>query len=305
MCTSSTYPSIISTDSQPPSVLNHLLGCSIHFHRHLNNFLCNEVESSGGLFEEVLPWRCLGLTKNYTDDTKWPQLWAWFLYSPGQVNYQYPAKGWVFWTLRGCLVAPQFPSLWYCLEGPGMHICMFWLRLQHCLDLESDGTKSNTLYTFMANLRKQSAFRIPSEMELETRRVFIARQGGCYVFSFPKIYFGQNWTHSFLLPLKYIQGSKESKRSSIFFFLFCGSQQFFPVSLCAKITWIPQLPRLSRCQLKKSLVLITAIGGQLFLDAVTVTVTDQPNHKVRSMFFSLTNMVKWKFQLVMNVMYPH
>lgn len=52
------------------SVLNHLLGCSIHFHRHLNNLLCNEVESSGGLFEEVLPWRCLGLTKNYTDDTK-------------------------------------------------------------------------------------------------------------------------------------------------------------------------------------------------------------------------------------------
>ena len=71
--------------------------------------------------------------------------------------------------------------------------------------LESDGPKSNTLYTFMANLRKQSAFRIPSEMELETRRVFMARQGGCYVFSFPKNILGQNWTHCFLPPLKYIQ----------------------------------------------------------------------------------------------------
>ena len=88
------------------------------------------------------------------------------------------------------------------------------------------------------------------------------------------------------------------------FFLFCGSQQFFHVSPCTKTIRIPQLPRLSRCQLKKSLVLITTIGGQLFLDAVTVTVTDQPKPQGEEYVFSLTNMVKWKFQLVMNVMYP-
>lgn len=88
------------------------------------------------------------------------------------------------------------------------------------------------------------------------------------------------------------------------FFLFCGSQQFFHVSLCAKITWIPQLAPFVKVPAEK----ISCTDHDNRWSAVLGCRNGHSHGPTKPQgeeyVFSLTNMVKWKFQLVTNVMYP-
>ena len=38
--------------------------------------------------------------------------------------------GWCEKAVRGCLMAPQLPSIWHPLEGPGIHGCFRLIRAQ-------------------------------------------------------------------------------------------------------------------------------------------------------------------------------
>ena len=78
-------------------------------------------------------WRRIGFTGF------WVLIWDVWVDGEQNANinmFQHPPRGGV-WTLRGCFMAPQLPSIWHPLEGPGLVSNMYITT--KCVHIFGDG----------------------------------------------------------------------------------------------------------------------------------------------------------------------